>query len=304
MNAPGLLVINKPSGPTSRDVVDRVRRVTGIRRCGHAGTLDPLATGVLVICLNNATRLVPYIQRMAKTYRASFRFGVRSSTDDVEGELEQVPNAVAPTQDELRELLSQFKGEITQVPPKYSAVMVQGKRAYDLARQGEEFELTAKTVRIDRFDLLSCRGMDWQALIQCGSGTYVRSLGRDVGEKAGCGAVMTDLSREAIGRFTLAEAVRLEDLERDTWEDYLLHPIEAVRELPAYTCSGREAVWAANGRKIPVPSEKLPDGLEMALLTEEAKLIGIACYQKQSSVLSPRIVIRPSEQATAGAANK
>ena len=184
----GILNVDKPTGITSRDAVNRVERLFGKVKCGHAGTLDPLATGVLVICVGPATRLIQYVQRLPKQYRAVFQLGRESVTDDVEGEVELVAGAPEPTRAEIEAALPQFLGDILQRPPAHSAIKVDGQRAYDLARRGEEFELPARTISIYRLEVLRYEYPELELAIECGSGTYVRSLGRDLAAALGTAA--------------------------------------------------------------------------------------------------------------------
>ncbi|WP_146503089.1 tRNA pseudouridine(55) synthase TruB [Rubinisphaera italica] len=287
----GLLNINKPAGWTSRDVVNRVQNVIGIRRCGHAGTLDPLATGVLVVCFGRATRLVSYVQQSRKRYLAEFRFGFTSQTDDIEGELTPVPDAQFPSQSELQKAMQSFVGTIQQVPPRYSAVMVKGQRAYALARKGQEFELKSKPVRIDRFDLIDYQVPNCQAIIECGSGTYIRSLGRDIGAQFECGAVMTSLAREAVGDFSIDRAISIEDLTTENYKASVSAPVEAIRHLPFRLCTVSEAEWIRNGRPLSYHNEALENQAEVAILGAEGEsLVAICEYRQEESLLKPRIV--------------
>ncbi|MBL4885169.1 MAG: tRNA pseudouridine(55) synthase TruB [Planctomycetaceae bacterium] len=291
----GILVVNKSPGMTSRDVVNRVQRLTGIRKCGHAGTLDPLATGVLVVCMGQATRLVSYVQSMQKTYRAQFRFGITSDTDDIEGVVTPVANAVCPSEADLQAALLENMGEIDQVPPQYSAVKVKGQRAYKLAREGTKVELKARVVSIHRFDLLNYQSPDWEAIIECGSGTYIRSLGRDLGQKFGCGAVMTSLSREAIGQFSLGHAVSLEELEEGNWQDELLPPREATKGLLEFHCNSNQTENIKHGRAIRLSeiSAKINitnEANQLAMIDPEGKLVAIAEIAHELKLAKPRIV--------------
>lgn len=302
--AAGLLVIDKPAGWTSRDVVNRIQRITGIRRCGHAGTLDPLATGVLVVCVGRATRLVPYVQDLTKQYLASFRFGWRSNTDDIEGELEEVHAAELPSRSDLTQHLDQYRGEIEQIPPQFSAVKVQGKRAYALARQGTEVSLQPRRVTITHLELRQYTPPDWEVRMRCGSGTYVRSLGRDIGTDFGCGALMTSLVREAIGPFQLVTAQALEALSRENWRQALLPPVEAVRSLPCYECPPTSAQRLCQGRAILLaelsplntataverdPLQHLPPAQPLAILNQQGELLAIGFPDEQT--VKPRLVL-------------
>jgi tRNA pseudouridine55 synthase len=209
----GLLVIDKPGGMTSRDGVNQVQRWFPRRtKIGHAGTLDPLATGVLVLAVGSATKLVERIQQMGKVYRTRLRLGATSDTDDADGTITPVSAAIPPTIDQVRAALPAFVGRIEQVPPAYSAIKVGGARAYDLARGGKDVALAARPVDVYAISLL---GYDWPYLdleIECGKGTYVRSIGRDLGAKLGCGALVQTLRRTRVGPFTAEQGVGIDVL--------------------------------------------------------------------------------------------
>jgi tRNA pseudouridine55 synthase len=246
----GLLVVKKSAGVTSRDVVDRVERLVRPLKAGHAGTLDPLATGVLVICVGQATRLIQYVQRMPKSYRGTFLLGRRSETDDVEGSVEPLKAAVEPTRADIEAALPQFLGEILQRPPAHSAVHVAGRRAYELARRGKLVELAPRAVTIHRFAI---RRYEYPALeidIECGSGTYVRALGRDLADALGTAAVMSALERSAIGPFRVEDAIPLDELKQETLPERLRPALQAVSDLPKIELSAAELVELRHGRQI------------------------------------------------------
>jgi tRNA pseudouridine55 synthase len=204
----GLLVIDKPGGMTSRDVVNRVQRwFPKGTKVGHTGTLDPLATGVLVACVGAATRLADLVQGMGKSYRSRFRLGARSDTDDADGTVTPVSVAVPPTQDQVRTALDSFVGQIGQVPPAYSALKLGGERAHDLARRGKGVPLAARTVRVDAVRLLTYKWPFADVEIDCGKGTYIRSIARDLGEKLGCGGLVETLRRTRVGPFTAEQGI-------------------------------------------------------------------------------------------------
>lgn len=290
-----ILSINKPAGLTSRDVVNRVQRITGIRKCGHAGTLDPLATGVLVVCLNSATRLVPYIQKQQKSYRAEFRFGTRSTTDDIEGELTSVEGATFPTRDELDAALQKMTGDVEQRPPQFSAVKIDGRPAYKKARQGEQVELKSRIVRIDQLTLREFEAAEWKLDILCGSGTYVRSIGRDIGDHFGCGAIMTSLLRDRIGRFSLQDSVSLEELESDDWQKYCRPIADAADELPRRVCSAQEIRRISFGQTLD-HNGTLDE--EIALFDSEQRLIGIGKPTEDGRLRTPLVLLSLEEAAT------
>ena len=228
----GLLNINKPAGVTSRDVVNRVDRLIRPARAGHAGTLDPLATGVLVVCIGPATRLVEYVQRMPKRYLAKFLLGRTSETEDVEGEITLLEDPPQPTRDQIERAAENFLGVTEQRPPRFSALKVEGRRAYQLARAGQPVELAARKIRVDRVDVVAYDYPELTLDIECGSGTYIRSLGRDLAESLGTGAVMAELTRTAIGRFGIEQACDLDELSADTLPSHILPAGLAVDMLP------------------------------------------------------------------------
>jgi tRNA pseudouridine55 synthase len=286
----GLLNINKPGGATSRDVVDRVCRVAGTRQVGHAGTLDPLATGVLVVCIGWTTRLVPYIQQLHKRYDAEFLLGQTSDTDDVTGIVTPVAVDVIPSREQIERQLPAFVGSIQQVPPQYSAVRVAGRRAHQLARKGESVELVPRTVEVFGIDLVEYAFPKLRLQIECGSGTYVRSMGRDLGESLGCGAVMSRLVRTAVGDFELGAAVSLDELATETIESRLLAPGCGVRHLPMQSCSGAQLTEIAFGRPIPFTGTEPADGTTVALVNSAGDLVALAEFQISRRMLQPRQV--------------
>ena len=229
----GILNLNKPRGPTSHDAVSRVRALTGIRRVGHAGTLDPLATGVLLICIGRATRVAEYLMTGRKTYRARVRLGISTDTYDAEGQVTaQAPVDVDRAQ--VESALIRFRGSIAQVPPIYSAIKHKGTPLYRLARRGvepEQLSLKARQVEIFHLELTDWEPPECTLELACSPGTYVRALAHDLGQVLGCGAHLSALVRLASGRFRLEEAVALDDFTRAAaagrWQG-LLHPIDAA----------------------------------------------------------------------------
>lgn len=246
----GILPVLKPAGITSRDAVNVVQRLARPAKVGHAGTLDPLATGVLVICVGAATRLVPWIQDGWKEYRATFRLGWTSDTDDITGQLKECVTAAPIDRPVLETALQNFVGAIEQRPPQFSAVHVAGQRAYALARAGQTVDLPMRTVTISS---LALRDYSWPNLVvdvQCSGGTYIRSLGRDLGERLGCGALMTALERTAVGPYRSSDAASLEDLDRATWSQRLLPMLSAVSHLPRVTVFQDDIVRLRQGQRI------------------------------------------------------
>lgn len=218
----GLLVVDKPVGVTSMDVVRRVRAAAQGCRTGHAGTLDPLASGVVVCCLGRATRAVEHLMGLAKVYRGEIDLGAFTDTDDAEGEPRPVAVAEPPGEEAVRAALAGFVGEIDQVPPAYSALKVAGRPAYALARRGETVELAARRVRIDE---IRCERYAWpivELAVRCGRGTYIRSLARDLGRALGTGGHLRSLRRTAVGPYTVEEAVALDAVPRPLTAEHLL----------------------------------------------------------------------------------
>ncbi len=270
----GLLNLNKPPGITSRKAVDHVQRVVRPAKAGHAGTLDPLATGVLVVCVGPATRLIEFVQRMPKTYVGTFLLGRTSPTEDIEGEVTELPNPVVPSHDQILAAAERFVGRIQQRPPAYSAVKVQGQRAYKLARKEAPFELKPRPITIHRIEVLQYEYPALTLDIECGSGTYVRSLGRDLAESLGTGAVMSALQRTAIGSFRVSEAIDPEAVTKTSWTSDLLPPLRAVAALPQVELSPEEAQRIRNGQTIDRPVQAEETG-ELAAVDDQGRLLAV-----------------------------
>jgi tRNA pseudouridine55 synthase len=286
----GLLVLDKPGGMTSRDVVDRAARWFPRRtRLGHTGTLDPLATGVLVLCVGAATRLTEYVQQMAKTYRTTLRLGARSDTDDAEGVVTPVAVDRQPERAALAACLRDFVGEIDQVPPAYSAAKVTGRRAYDLARQGEEVSLGPRRVRIDGIDVLRYDYPHLELEVRCGKGTYIRSLGRDLGERLGCGGLVEVLRRTRVGAFT-AEGALTPEADADTARARLLPVAAAVAELPRLTVGAAPAGRLRHGNAV-LLAGPLPEADEVAVFDEAGGLLAVARVEAGRRLLRPLKVL-------------
>jgi tRNA pseudouridine55 synthase len=276
----GLVIVDKPAGLTSHDVVARIRRIAGTRKVGHAGTLDPMATGVLVVGVEKATRLLGYLSLTEKGYRATIRLGQSTSTDDADGEITaRSPRAVS--EDELSAAIKNLTGEIMQVPPKVSAIKVGGQRAYKLTRAGAAPELAARPVTVHEFTVTAVRPAGdltvVDATIRCSSGTYIRSLARDLGTVLGTGGHLTALRRTSVGRYGEAEARSLEFLS----EKMEVHPLgdAAAAAFPRRDLSADEAKVLAHGGRLPSQGRQgdegpvaafAPDGTLVALITEDA----------------------------------
>jgi tRNA pseudouridine55 synthase len=287
----GLLVLDKPGGLTSRAALDRALRwFPRGSRMGHTGTLDPLATGVLVLCLGAATRLAEYVQRMGKTYRTGLLLGARSDTDDADGTITPVAGATAPGEAALRECLAGFVGTVAQVPPAYSAAKVTGRRAYDLARRGEDVALTPRLVQIYGIDLLRYAWPHLELEVRCGKGTYVRALARDLGERLGCGALVATLRRTRVGPFTAEEAVSLETAP-DEARARLLPAGLAVAELPRVTLPQSQVRRLRQGQAAALPPDCDAEGEEVAVFNEAGALAALAAPDRARRLLRPLKVL-------------
>jgi tRNA pseudouridine55 synthase len=246
----GILNINKPAGWTSRDAVNRIQKLVRPHKAGHAGTLDPLATGVLVVCIGKATRLIEYVQQQPKEYRATFLLGKTSPSDDIETEITEITDCRIPTIDEIQAALPAFVGRIEQIPPAYSAVKIQGQRAYALARKGVEVEIKSRPVEIYELTILAYEYPKLELAIRCGSGTYVRSLGRDMAVSLGTGAVMSALIRTSIGKFEIDTAISPAELTPEQLKANLLPSAHAVSHLPSHQLTDAEIAELRFGRPI------------------------------------------------------
>jgi tRNA pseudouridine55 synthase len=265
---PGLVVVDKPAGPTSHDVVARVRRLAGTRKVGHAGTLDPMATGVLVLGVDRATRLLGHLTPSEKAYEATIRLGVTTTTDDAEGETTATVDVGHLTDAAVREALAAQVGEIQQRPSAVSAVKVDGRRAYQRVRDGEDVVLPPRTVTVHELTVLELALPEVRVRVRCSSGTYIRAIARDAGALLGVGGHLTSLRRTAVGPFLAADARTLDDLA----DDFAVLPLgEAARRcFPAVDLDGDEAVDVRHGRRLARPLDGLtavfdPDGAFLAL---------------------------------------
>jgi tRNA pseudouridine55 synthase len=258
----GLLVIDKPKGMTSHDVVNRVRRLSGQRKVGHTGTLDPMATGVLLVCLGQATRLIEYLMKGHKQYRATIRFGVTTDTLDAEGKIINQQDISALTEVQLRNILPKFIGEIEQYPPLFSALKKNGQPLYKLARAGEMVEVDPRLVTIYSLTWSEWRPPDLTVNVTCSAGTYIRSLARDIGEAAGTGASLVELTRTVNAGWDLSQAVSLETLEHEAqsgrlnWQKYLYPLDQAISHLPKIILDEATSDHVKYGRQIKIrPSQ-------------------------------------------------
>lgn len=245
----GFLNVDKPLGMTSHDVVAKVRRASGIKKIGHAGTLDPLATGVLILCVGGATRLSDYVMHGTKRYLARVCLGITTDTYDAEGAIVAQQDASHITQFQVEHALERFVGEFDQVPPMYSAIKQGGRKLYDLARAGETVERAARAVRIDSLELTDWQPPEFTLDVTCSAGTYIRSLAYDLGEALGVGAHLSGLARTASGVFTLENATPLDTLLTD-FGSHLITPAIALAEYPTLTLDAAAQAELVHGRAI------------------------------------------------------
>jgi len=288
---PGIVVIDKPAGMTSHDVVGRCRRIFSTRRVGHAGTLDPMATGVLVIGVDRATKILGLLTAASKSYAATIRLGQATSTDDAEGELLQSVPAEHVTGEAIAAAIAGLRGEIKQVPSAVSAIKVGGRRAYRLVREGHQVELEARPVRIDRFDFSDIRSdhqlIDVDVEVDCSSGTYIRALARDLGAALGVGGHLISLRRTRVGRFGLDGAHSLDELAEHPRLNWTLD--EACLLLfPRRDLTGEEADAASNGRSLS------PAGIDCVYAASDADGRVIALLRDEGPRTKSVVVIRPA----------
>jgi tRNA pseudouridine55 synthase len=293
----GILIIDKPSGLTSHDVVNRVRRATKIRQVGHAGTLDPMATGVLVVCLRQATRVSEYLLGHDKTYHATIRLGLETNTYDADGEV-IATHEVNVDRAEVERALARFVGEIQQVPPMYSAIKRGGQKLYELARQGIEIERAARSVIVHSIELRDYQAPDATIDVRCSAGTYIRSLAHDLGAVLGTGGHLIDLRRIAAGPFTIDQAILLEVFETSArdgqWHTHLRPIDEALSDWPLAVIGESDRIRALKGA--PIFSVKMA-GTRCRAHDEHGNLIALLVFdQKKQWWRAEKVLAMSNEQ--------
>jgi tRNA pseudouridine55 synthase len=269
----GILLVDKPGGITSHDVVSRTRRALGTRKVGHAGTLDPMATGLLLLGVDSSTRLLTYLVGLGKRYAATIRLGVATDTDDAEGQVTTTADASGVTREAIDAGIARLTGAIEQVPSSFSAIKVDGRRSYDRARAGEDVVLEPRAVTVSRFEVLDERRdaatIDLDVVVECSSGTYIRALARDLGGDLGVGGHLTALRREAIGGFEVQDAVALDAVEAGS----LHSPAAIAAELfPVARLDAAQAVDLAHGKRIAID---VPDAAVVAAVAPGERLAGL-----------------------------
>lgn len=281
--ADGLLLVDKPAGITSHAVVDRARQIIGTRRIGHAGTLDPFATGLLILLVGRATRLLPFLDAEPKVYRATIRFGVRTTTDDPDGE--PLFEAPPPEPSAVERAIAALTGHLLQRPPIFSAKRVAGVRAYAAARRGDPLTLEPVGITVYEWRVLGREGSDLDVEIHCSGGTYIRALARDLGEATGSAAHLATLRRIRSGRFAVEDARSIDDIERGDFE--LLAPTAAVAQLPRQALDDLDAKRVTHGQNVSAPAETRGD---LIALCHQDELLAVAVRDGES--WRPKVVMR------------
>lgn len=286
----GVLVVDKPVGMTSHDVVQVIRKGSNIRRAGHTGTLDPRASGVLVVLVGPAVRLSEYVSASDKRYQAVIMLGTTTDTYDADGKTTS-SSPVNVTEEQFNTELQKFVGQIEQVPPPYSAVKVQGHKAYELARKGEEVELEPRIINVYSLELLEWAPPEVVIDVNCSSGTYVRSLVNDLGARLGCGATLTGLRRTKSGRFTLRDAVPLRKLNdafaNGTWYQYLIPAAEALSDWPTIELTQDQVEALRHGHRIPAENN---EKLKACGVSEQGELVALMELDEAANEWQPKKV--------------
>jgi tRNA pseudouridine55 synthase len=286
----GVLVVDKPVGMTSHEVVQIIRRGTNIRRAGHTGTLDPRASGVLVILIGPAVRLSEYVSASDKRYQAVIRLGANTDTYDSDGKVTST-NPINVTEQQFETELKKFIGEITQTPPSYSAIKMQGRPAYEMAREGEEVEMQPRIINVYSLDVIEWAPPEVTVDVHCSSGTYVRSLAFELGEKLGCGAMLAGLRRTKSGRFTLKDAVPLrkliESFDNNSWYKFVIPAAEALAEWTALSLNNEQVEAIRHGHRIPGEGKA---GEMVRGITEQGELVALLEFDETTKEFQPRKV--------------
>jgi len=312
----GSLIIDKPSGITSHTVVAKVRRAAGTRRVGHTGTLDPFATGVLVVCIGRATRLSQFLVNLDKEYLATVRLGFATNTQDLTGEqITPLETSKGLRAEDVRQILNEFRGPQMQLPPMYSAKKIGGERLYRAAREGREVERDPVAINVYSIELVMSDDkpplivnedgtMDFEMSVRSSSGTYVRSLAHDIGQRLGTGAHLAALRRTAAGRFDIENAMTLDEVEKKGMDgglaDFLISPAETLSHLPQITLDDRRVKMVMNGREIDLSPDEgiaIGDSQQMVcLLDSRGALISVGDHDFDRKTARPRVVMAGTEE--------
>lgn len=282
MSGSGLLLVNKPEGPSSFDIIRSLRKGVRIKKMGHAGTLDPLASGLLVVAVGQATKLLPYLPTDTKEYHFTIQFGETRTTGDREGEVVESGFSF-PDEASLKAMLPDFTGLISQIPPAYSAIKIDGKRAYELAREGKEVAMKSREVTVYSLELLSYNEETSSAdlCVSCSAGTYVRTLVQDIAASLGSGAYASRIHRTKIGPFSLDSASTPEQIKG---REYLLDPAPLMPEWTTVTVNGEHLTFLKNGNAVPLPSTEVPDSFIWVVDSEQ---IPVALCEMKTGLMAP-----------------
>ncbi len=285
----GIINIYKPKGMTSHDVVNKVRRIVGTKKVGHTGTLDPDAEGVLPVCINRGTKVADMLTFSDKRYTAEFKLGITTDTLDISGSILK-EHPVNATEQEITDAIKSFVGKIEQIPPMYSAIKVGGKKLCDLARKGIEVERKSRSVEIYEINVIDVKGNTFTIDVKCSKGTYIRTLGSDIGEKLGCGAVMTNLIRTQSSVFEISNSVKLENLTPENYKDYVILA-EELFDCEKITVKGDVLFKVLNGNAIPYDGV---EGKQYKLYDESGRFL---CLSKiEEGMLKVEIMFCVGEQ--------
>lgn len=301
----GILIIDKPAGLTSHDVVSRLRRILQTKKIGHTGTLDPFATGVLVMLVGKATRLAKFLDKDEKSYAAIVRFGFETDTGDRMGELRATDHELRNLSvNEIEAVLPEFTGEIEQVPPMYSAKKVKGKKLYELARKGVEIKREPVNISVKNLEITNCevtvndaKGeiQDFELNVTCSAGTYIRTLAEDIGKKVGVPCHLAELRRTKAGRFEVSQAVTIEGLEEivkaNELNKFLISMNEAISHLPKVVLNTEEVELIKNGRRYYFDEQELTDQQAVRMIDAERNLIAVGYVNSNEKFIQPRIVM-------------
>ena len=307
----GILIVDKPEGLTSHDVVARLRRILKTKRIGHTGTLDPFATGVLVMLVGKATRLAQFLDKDKKEYKATIRFGFETDTGDGTGSPKQIQNSKFKIQNsEIKEVLQDFRGEIEQTPPMYSAKKIAGKKLYELARKGIEIERKPVKITIYESELIKDQKpktedlqkndfglwtLDFGLRVSCSAGTYIRTLAEDIGKKLEIGAHLAALRRTGAGQFDLSKAVTLEGLEEivseNKLDEVLISMNDALAHLPKVILNEEEIKNTQNGKKLSFEDAEFDNNQAIRMIDEAENLLAVGFYDEEQKYIQPRIVM-------------
>lgn len=282
----GFINLNKQPGQTSRDGVNAIQRLVRPAKIGHCGTLDPLATGVLVVCVGPSTRLTNLVQEASKTYVGDFRLGFSSDTEDIDGQVEALTDAPPVTAAQIESVLHEFVGDIEQMPPKFSALKVNGKRAYDLARQGKDVKLKARQIQVHSIRLTAFEYPNFQLEIECGTGTYVRSLGRDIGARVGSAAIMTALQRTSVGPFLIHEAIDVTELDAQNISQHLLPVDHCLQDLERVVLNDAHARGLIDAQPVHLPT--YADSERVVAVDKHNRVLAVL-HRRDSNIFTPKI---------------